>query len=150
MPDPDTPKSPGSPGNPDPHDARLGRLRQWRNRPERDVSMRFLATYFKQEVERPHKQLGALGDVWRSLVPADMVGHTRLESLARGILRVTVDSSSRLYQLDRLLRAGLEQQIIQAHRGPSFRRIQLRVAGDGRGEPRGKVGPPQRDGEDDR
>lgn len=122
-------------------DAKLGRLRQWRNRAEPDYSMNFLAGYFKREVEKPHKQLGALGEIWRQLVPAELAEHTRLESLSRGVLRIAVDSSSRLYQLDRLLRAGLEQRIIQAHRGPAFRKILLRVAEEARGQSPGDQRP---------
>ncbi len=105
----------------------LDRLREWRNHAERDVSMDFLKDFLKQEVERPYKQLHEIAEVWEKMVPATVVKNTRLESLARGVLRVAVGSSATLYELDRLLRSGLEREIIRAHKGPAFRKISLRV-----------------------
>jgi hypothetical protein len=111
----------------------LDRLRGWRNHGEKDVSMDFLKDFLKQEVERPYKQLHEIAEVWEKLVPAPVVKNTRLESLGRGVLRVVVGSSATLYELDRLLRSGLEREIIRAHKGPAFGKISLRVgriAGD--------------------
>jgi hypothetical protein len=113
----------------DPNDVHLQRLRQWRNKPERDLGLGFLKKYVKQEIEKPYKQLGALVKLWGELVPAELVAHTRLEGVGRGVLRVAVDSSAHLFELDRLLRGGLEQRLITEHKGPAFRRVQLRVAG---------------------
>ncbi len=106
---------------------RLARLQAHRNRPERDTSLHFIAEQFKREVERPYRQLASIGAVWRRLVPPDLLEHTRLDGLTRGTLRVTVDSSSRLYELDQLLRSGLHTQIIREHTGPAFRKIKLVV-----------------------
>lgn len=111
----------------DPVDIHLDRLRQWRNRPDTAVSMEFLKQQFKTEVEKPYKQLVSITEVWMRLVPPDLLEHTRLESFSRGVLRVAVDSSPRLYELDRLLRDGLEQRLITEHRGQPFRKIQLHV-----------------------
>jgi hypothetical protein len=111
----------------DPADMRLNRLRQWRNTPARDDTMAFLKKQFKAEVEKPYKQLESVVEVWLRLVPHDLLAHARLESFSRGVLRVVVDSSAHLYELDRLLRGGLEQRIITEHRGPAFRKIQLHV-----------------------
>lgn len=111
----------------DPTDLHLGRLRQWRNKPEADAGMGFLKKQFKAEVEKPYKQLASVAEVWTKLVPVELLSHTKLESFSRGVLRVAVDSSARLYELDRLLRSGLEQQLITDHRGPAFRKIQLHV-----------------------
>ena len=106
----------------------LDRLRRHRNKPEPDLSLGFLPKQFKQQVEKPHKQLGDLAELWQQLVPEALVSHTRLESLNRGVLRVAVDSSARLYELDRLLREGLRDRLIREHNGPAVRRVQLRVA----------------------
>lgn len=102
-------------------------LRRGRVRPEPDRSMKFLKDLFKREVEKPYKQLGDLIEVWGELLPDELVQHSRLESLSRGVLNVVVDSSTRLYELDRLLREGGEKALIKRHRGPAFRRIKLRV-----------------------
>jgi predicted nucleic acid-binding Zn ribbon protein len=117
--------------------AHIENLRRYRNRPERDQSLGFLREQFKRQVERPHKQLAKLVCLWAELVPDDLARHTRLDSLNRGVLRVAVDSSARLYELDRLLRGGLQQQLIRAHPGPAIRKVQLHIqtweASDGSG-----------------
>ena len=112
----------------DPTHDRLHQLRQWRNvKPEPDLSLAFVKDDFKKKVERPYKQLAGIAELWQRLLPQDLIGHTRLDSLTRGVLHVTVDCSARLYELDRLLRMGLQQQLIVNHRGPAFRRVKLRV-----------------------
>ena len=89
--------------------------------------MSFLKNMFKQQIARPHKQLSAVADQWQQLVPGELVEHTRLEGLRRGVLKVSVDSSSRLYELDRLLREGLAQQLIRSCGGSGLRRVHLRT-----------------------
>lgn len=106
----------------------LMRLRRWRNRPEPDLSMGFLQKQFKQQIEKPYKQLGAIATLWESLIPNDLAQHTKIDSLQYGVLQISVDSSARLYELDRLMRGGLEQRLIIGHKGPALRKVRLRVA----------------------
>ena len=106
---------------------RLKRLRQWRVGKEADLSLAFLQDQFKREVARPHQQLAQLVEVWEALVPAALVRRTRLESLSRGILKIGVHDSATLYELDQLLRHGLQGQLIAACRKSTFHRIQLRI-----------------------
>ncbi len=110
-------------------DRYLNRLRQWRNRSDPDYSLRFLEKQFDRDVARPHKQLGKLVGLWQELVPEALLKHTRLEGLSRGTLRIAVDSSPHLYELNQLLRGGLEREMIRRQPGnTSLRRIRLRVA----------------------
>ena len=113
-------------GESDPDLVQLERLRQFKTRPEVDLSLKFMTRQFKQQVAKPFKQLGPLAELWLELVPAKLVEHTKLQSLSRGVLRVVVDSSSIHYELDRLLRRGLEQQLISRHTG-SLSRVRLQV-----------------------
>lgn len=106
----------------------LDQLRQHRVRRDLDLSLSFLAPQFKREIERPYKQLKELVALWLEHVPDDLAKRTRLEGLSRGVLRVSVESSVYLYELDRLLRSGLERRIVTAYRKSAMRRIQLRVA----------------------
>jgi len=91
------------------------------------VSLDFLSQQFKQEIDKPYRQLKSLTELWEELVPAELRAHCRLDSLSRGVLRVTVDSASCRYELDRLLREGLAKQLIVQHKGPAMRRVQVRV-----------------------
>lgn len=107
---------------------RLDRLRSYRNQPEQDLSLGFLKKQFKREVEKPYRQLGPLGTLWAELLPQELVAHSRLEGLSRGVLRVAVDSSAHLYELDSLLRNGLERELIRRHKGAVLRKVRLHVA----------------------
>lgn len=128
----------------DPRNLHLKRLRAWRNRADGDPALgAFLPKQFKQEVERPYKQMGALAGLWAKLLPRELAEHTVLEGLSRGVLKVAVDSSPRLYELDRLLRSGLERALVTAHKGPALRRIQLRVAAPRSADSPGRVSPPR-------
>lgn len=111
----------------DPRDEYLSRLRQWRNRPDPDLTLGFLKKQFKDQVERPYRQLSSFTGLWHALVPEAIAQHTRLESFDRGVLVVSVDCSARLYELDRLLRSGLQRQLVVQHKGPALRRVRLRV-----------------------
>lgn len=110
------------------HQRRLDQLRQHRNRADPDLSLGFIQKQFRQDVERPHKQLAGLTELWAELVPPALLPHTRLIGLQRGVLRVAVDASPRLYELQALLRAGLEKQLIERHRA-TLRRVKLQVDG---------------------
>jgi len=88
-------------------------LRQSRGLQSPDLSLGFLRQQFERQIEKPARQLGDLGEVWRELVPGDLVEQTRLESLSRGVLKVAARSAGAHYELDRLLRGGLQRQIIK-------------------------------------
>ena len=110
----------------DPNIERLERLRRLRTKPEPDLSLKFLSQQFERQVAKPFRQLGPLATLWQELVPAELVTHTKLLGFSRGVLRVVVDSSSIHYELDQLLRRGLEQQIISRHTG-ALSRVRLHV-----------------------
>jgi len=111
----------------DPYQTHLDGLRQRRNRKDPDLSLGFMREQFKREVQKPYEQLGALSMIWGELVPEALAAHTRLEGLSRGVLRVSVDSSGRLYELDRLLRSGTFDELVSRHKGQALRRVDLKV-----------------------
>ncbi len=94
---------------------------------EPDLTLGFMKKQFQRDVARPYKQLGALVQLWGELVPGELAEHTRLEAVRRGVLQVVVDSSARLYQLDRELRGGLARKLIRDPRGGGVHRIKLRL-----------------------
>ena len=113
----------------DPYQAHLDGLRERRNRKDPDLSMGFMRDQFKREVQKPFEQLGDLSAIWVELVPEALSSHTKLISLNRGVLRVSVDSSGRLYELDRLLRGGVFDELVTRHKGKAIRRVELKVSG---------------------
>ena len=113
----------------DPVQEHLDRLRASRSLPQRDLSLGFLAEQFKRDVAKPYKQLGDLAELWAELVPARLVERSRLVGLSRGVLHVEVDNPAAHFEIDRLLRGGVQKQLIQGHKGPAFRKVQIKLAG---------------------
>ena len=113
----------------DPIQEHLERLQASRSLPKRDLSLGFLSEQFKRDVVKPFKQLGDLSELWAELVPARLVERSRLVGLSRGVLHVEVDNPAAHYEIDRLLRGGLQKQLIEGHKGPAFRKVQIKVVG---------------------
>lgn len=93
-----------------------------------DLSLRAALQATERELRRNVKQLAVIAPVWEQLVPPQLLACTRLDGFSRGVLRVAVQSSSQLHQLDILLRRGLATQLITQCRGVALRRVQLRLA----------------------
>lgn len=119
---------------PDPAQEHLDRLRKSRSLPNPDLSLGFIAEQFKREVAKPYKQLGDLAELWRALVPTALVERSRLVGLSHGTLHVEVDNPASHFEIDRLLRGGLQKQLIQSHRGPAIRKVSIKVVGRREGE----------------
>lgn len=123
---PEPPDTPESSEPPEPGDNQIRRLRTWRSGKEPDLSLGFIGKMFEKQIARPHKKMGKLIELWEQHIPADLASRTALHSYSRGVLRVDVADSATLYQLDRMLRSGAEQQIRQSFTG-SLRTIKLKL-----------------------
>ncbi|HWB53145.1 MAG TPA: DciA family protein [Tepidisphaeraceae bacterium] len=86
-----------------------------------------MLAFFKQTVAKRQTKLAKIAEVWGMLVPEMFCEHCSLDSLVRGTLSVSVDSSAHLYELRQLLLSGLEQQILMACKGAGLRKIVLRA-----------------------
>ena len=103
----------------------LANQRRFRPPPEHHAGGAFAA--LAKKAAAAHRQTGSFTRLWLERVPPEISRHTTLHGLTRGVLTVAVDDSAALYELDRLLRGGLDHQLIAAHSGPAFRRIKLRL-----------------------
>ena len=110
-----------------PHVAmRIEQLRQYRARPQRDVSIAGLIRSAATQASRTNRHLGQLIELWEQHVPAELAAKTTITALRGGVLHITVESSSVIYELDRLLREGLEQQLRSSYQG-NLMRVRLRA-----------------------
>ena len=80
-------------------------------RPERETSIAQLVESMADEADRTHRRLGKLLDLWAELVPAEVEPHSRVVAVRGGVGYVRCDSASTKYELDRLLRQGLELEL---------------------------------------
>ena len=63
--------------------------------------------FMKRLVQPRQKMLSQLSQGWQDLLPEELSAHSCLESFRRGQLRVLVDSSSHLHELNLLVQEGL-------------------------------------------
>ena len=78
-------------------------------------------------VKEPEDVLASLRRVWVDRVPAELREHVRVEAVSRGALRVAVDSSCTLDRLARMLRGGLQRELVAATEAGAVHRVRLRV-----------------------
>jgi hypothetical protein len=105
----------------------LEKLRRHRSRPGKDWTIGNIIADMHHESRRTHKRFGELVEIWEHLIPADVAVHTSLSNLRAGILHVSVDSSSAAFELDRLLRSGVESEIRRKFRGTVVR-VKTRIS----------------------
>ena len=92
----------------------------WQNRQTPDRASHLsapLAELMKHTLGRRVKQLSPLAAVWDQVVPEDIRAHAALESFSRGTLTVMVDSAAHRFQLELLLRGGLQKLLAERFTG---------------------------------
>ena len=89
----------------------LENLRAWRNRKRPDLTLAFLNKYVAKKYTQPLKQLGPFTEFWQKALPPQLHQRTAIVALNHGLLTIHVADSPTLYQIDRLLRAGLEHTL---------------------------------------
>ena len=106
----------------------IERLRKLRSRPGGELSIAGMVNATANDAKRTHKKLGELIELWQELVPPQYACHTSLVGLRGGVLQVAVDSSSIGYEIDRLLRNGLMNELRSRYKGTLIR-IKTRIEG---------------------
>ena len=101
-------------------------LRALRGRREYDVPIGSLVKSVAEQARRTERKLGAFVDLWESMVRDDLVGRTRVTAIRGGVVHVSADSASTVYELDRLLRGGLELELRRRYRA-TLSRIRITV-----------------------
>ena len=105
------------------YEAHLARLRERRAlRAGQEIAGDIAS--LKKTVTRTGKRLHEFIDAWESLVPQHLVRQTRISAYRAGTVHVAVGSSAALYEVDRLLRDGLEGQLREHVRG-TLSRVKL-------------------------
>ena len=86
--------------------AALARIRTNRIRPPRDLSLQRDMDAALADITRLRRNVSFIAGAWQETVPAALYPRTRLTSLIRGQLTVTVPDAATRFELDRFLRAG--------------------------------------------
>jgi hypothetical protein len=105
----------------------LDRMRPFRARHERDVSMEAALQSLERQLREQHNAVGDIIDVWNEIVPAPLQGIASIGGISQGTLTLVCATSGASYEISRALRDGLERTLMQ--RLPSrVKRIKVRVA----------------------
>jgi hypothetical protein len=80
-----------------------------------------LLPWYEKNVEKPAARLGGIVDLWLTHVPEPVARHSRLVSLQRGVLTVTLTHAPVRAQLESLLRQGLLRQLQASTKGAVLR-----------------------------
>lgn len=108
----------------------LQRLRTLRVREAPDLSMRAVFSEESKHLERVRKRTGGAAKAWCEICPPELLRRTAIVGLNRGVLTVRVSDASTRYELDRLLRAGAEADLLRRSAAP-IRRVKLVVGEPG-------------------
>lgn len=112
-----------------PHESELKRLHDCKKRvhPMMAAFGPELLDFFKTGIQKRHTKLSAIAECWSQVIPESFQDHCSLESFSAGTLKVIVDSSSHLYELNQLLKAGIQQQLMLACKSSGLRKITLKL-----------------------
>jgi len=104
----------------------LETLRGWRVRGSAGTPAAGDFERVERIVTRTGARLGEFIDAWEDLLPARLRNETRVSNYRAGTVHVTVSSSGPLYEIDRLLREGLEADLRRRVKG-TLAKVRLTV-----------------------
>ena len=87
----------------------LQRRRTW---PERDASLSPALIEVRKHLQKQLDSIDPMQQVWNSVIPEELASRAKIR-LDKGTLRVSVQDSSVRFALDRLLRAGAQNELVR-------------------------------------
>ncbi len=87
------------------------RLKSWRGPRPRDLSVAGEIASIAKFAKKRQRDLGEVITAWNTLCPAKLSGVCTVDGLTNGMLAITASSPSAGYELSRLLRTGLEEEL---------------------------------------
>ena len=103
---------------------KLQNLRNWRGPKEKNLSIQSELLSLQRTLKKGNKQLVQIAEIWESAVPHHIRENTYPISLKNGVLEIAANGSPTSYQLQRLIREGLLQEL-KDHCTSSIKRIKI-------------------------
>lgn len=104
----------------------LDRMRPFRGRRDRDVTIDVTIRSLERELRAEHDAVGDVVDAWNQVAPENVRHLASIGGVVQGTLTLVVETSGASYELSRVLRDGLERTLLK--RLPArVRRIKVRV-----------------------
>jgi hypothetical protein len=89
----------------------LQQLRELRQFKGRDLSLGTAIARVREQVGKSDRKLTQLIELWRELIPEHLQLHATPTSIRGGTLHVEVNCAATAYEVDRLMRGGMEQTL---------------------------------------
>ena len=104
----------------------IERLREWRSNKGHNLSILGTVESIQTSARQSHRKLGELIELWHELLPDDLAKASTLRGIRSGLLQVEVESSAKLYEIDRRLREGILQELRSRYHG-TLVRVKIRL-----------------------
>jgi len=91
---------------------RLELLQQRRTWGDRDTSLAPSLIEIRKHLQKQLDAIDTMQQAWDSVIPEELASRTQIR-LDKGVLRVSVQDSSIRFALDRLLRAGAQNELVR-------------------------------------
>lgn len=88
-------------------------MRRSRVYPERATTLGGVIGELAGALREVEKKIGSIGGVWAEVCPPELQAKTMVEGISRGVATIRVRDSATRFELDRLLRAGMERQLVK-------------------------------------
>lgn len=89
----------------------IERIRAHRSGGGPDFTIGSVVERIGEAVSRQGRRSAEIVAAWDELIPPELAAHTRITAFRGGVIYVAVDESAAIYELDRLLRGGVEHEI---------------------------------------
>lgn len=90
------------------------------------AKMNSILTGIIKDVTPKHDKFSLIKEIWQQILPSQFATHCRIVSLDKNILRIKVDSSSWIYQLQ-MLKSQLLKQLNSKRAGAKIRSIKFEL-----------------------
>lgn len=110
----------------DPVRHQIEQLRARRVKPERAVEVRGVFAAAAREFTKRDRHFSVAAEAWGEVCPRELAARTAIVSFARGVLTIGVTDAATRFEIDRVLRAGAERELVR--RMPTtLRKVRLEV-----------------------
>lgn len=99
----------------------LEQLRDRRRFRGRDLALGTAIEQLRERISKGDRKLTQLIELWRELIPEHLQPHATPTSFRSGVLHVEVNCAATGYEIDRLMRGGMEQTLRSRFNGTFVR-----------------------------
>ncbi len=110
----------------DPVRQQIEQLRARRVRPERGRDAREVFAAAARDFTKRDRHYSVAAEAWGEVCPRELAARTAIVGFARGVLTIGVSDAATRFEIDRVLRAGAERELVR-RMSTTLRKVRLEV-----------------------